>query len=133
MEYGATVGRSVWRGGSRKNAVCVCTLVGKVRFSVRVVGQSASFREVATPECVFPQNALFLTWENVASPHVKAHSGWATSRKSAFCVSPYHLEDRGVWEEEKDQRGPHMPLAGDRLSTTLGIRRPTRTQSRYLP
>ena len=67
MECGATVGRPVWRSGRRsggaavglaerltKKTQSVCTLVGKVRFSVRVMGQSALFREGVCTECAFP-------------------------------------------------------------------------------
>ena len=60
MEYGATVGRPVWRSGRRSGVAAhektqsVCTLVGKVRFFVRVVGQSALFRDSVVAECVFP-------------------------------------------------------------------------------
>ena len=42
MERGATVGRPVWRSGSRKNAVCVY-----------VGGQSALFREAMRAKTTF--------------------------------------------------------------------------------
>ena len=41
----------------------------------RACAQNALLREGPTPECVFPQNALFLNWANAVPPHVKAHSG----------------------------------------------------------
>ena len=59
MEYGATVRRPVWRsrrrsgGAAHEKMQSVCTLVGKVRFSVRVMGQSALFREGVCTECAF--------------------------------------------------------------------------------
>ena len=59
MEYGATVGRPVWRSGRRPGIAAhektqsVCTLVGIVRFFVRVVSQSALFREGVCTECAF--------------------------------------------------------------------------------
>jgi len=59
MERGATVGRPVWRSRRRPGVAAhektqsVCTLVGIVRFFVRVVGQSALFRDPADAECAF--------------------------------------------------------------------------------
>ena len=59
MERGATVRPPAWRSSRRLGVAAhektqsVCTLVGKVRFSVRVVGQSALFREGGGSECAF--------------------------------------------------------------------------------
>ena len=62
----------------------------RMRFSVTTRPQNAPFREGASVECAFPQNAPFLTWANVAPPHGKAHSGPTTSRKSALCSRRNH-------------------------------------------
>ena len=76
-----------------------CTSVRRSRFELDLTERRTLPNRWAS-DCAFPsrrdrrmrlsvrvhaQNALFLTWANVAPPHGKAHSATCVSRKSAFC------------------------------------------------